>query len=174
LIFKRVCSKTIIPQTIQTDIPTTQSTTTTKQTTKTATTTRASTAMSSSLTNSPSTTMKPSTKVSSTTMKPSTKVSSTTIKPSTKVSSTTQSSSTSLSPSSSSQTISVFLSSVKTSGFNSFPTVVPTASGTSIGICFGEFSLFPNTNITVCNMDSLGYLRQASEVFFHIISFLMF
>jgi hypothetical protein len=163
LIFKRVCSKTIIPQTIQTDIPTTQSTTTTKQTTKTATTTRASTAMSSSLTNSPSTTMKPSTKVSSTT-----------IKPSTKVTSTTQSSSTSLSPSSSSQTISVFLSSVKTSGFNSFPTVVPTASGTSIGICFGEFSLFPNTNITVCNMDSLGYLRQASEVFFHIISFLMF
>jgi hypothetical protein len=133
--------------------------------------------MSSSLTNSPSTTMKPSTTVSSTTMKPSTTVSSTTMKPSTTVSSTTmkpsstvssttQSSSISLKPSSSFQTSNVFSSSVITSGFFSLPTAVPTASGTLIGICSGGFSFYPNSNVSVCNMDSLGSLRQASEVFF--------
>ena len=44
------------------------------------------------------------------------------------------------------------------------PPASPTHSGAQIGVCNGGFSIFPNTNITICNKDYLGSPRQASEV----------
>ena len=39
--------------------------------------------------------------------------------------------------------------------------------GTLIGVCYGGFSVFLNTNATVCIKDSLDLARQASEVIEH-------
>ena len=44
------------------------------------------------------------------------------------------------------------------------PPAAPTDAGAIVGVCTGGFSIFSNTNITICNMDSLGSTRQASEV----------
>ena len=44
------------------------------------------------------------------------------------------------------------------------PPAAPTDAGAIVGVCTGGFSIFSNTNITICNIDSLGSTRQASEV----------
>jgi hypothetical protein len=44
------------------------------------------------------------------------------------------------------------------------PPAAPTNAGEIVGVCTGGFSMYPNTNITICNKDSLGLTRQASEV----------
>jgi hypothetical protein len=86
-------------------------------------------------------------------MKPSTKVSSTTMKPSTKVSSTTQSSSTSLKPSSST-------TSTKTT---STTTITPKPGW--LTVCNMQFGYsFDNKGVLVCNKDSFGNIRNATEV----------
>jgi len=45
-----------------------------------------------------------------------------------------------------------------------FPPAAPANTGAIIGVCNGGLSILSNTNIKICNKDSLGSTRQASEV----------
>ena len=148
-----VCSKTLIPQTIQTATPSTSTTT------KSTTTTTLSTS-----------TAKSSTRLSSTTTKATstTTLSTSTAKSSTRLSSTTTSFRISTSPSSSTSTKPI---TTTTLSLLVVPPTAPTSVGSSVYTCNQQkgFSLF-QSSVTVCNMDSSGKSRQASEVncfFFH-------
>ena len=58
-----------------------------------------------------------------------------------------------------------------TINLSNLPPAAPMNPGAKLGVCNGGFSVYPNTNISICNKDSLGSTRQASEV---LLIFLIF
>ena len=74
-------------------------------------------------------------------------------------------STTNLPVSSTSQSVSsTDLSVSSTINLSNLPSAAPINAGAKLGVCNGGFSVYPNTNISICNKDSLGSTRQASEV----------
>jgi hypothetical protein len=61
-------------------------------------------------------------------------------------------------------TTSVITTSIMITTNETTPSAAPTNAGEIVDVCTGGFSMYPNTNITICNKDSLGLTRPASEV----------
>ena len=51
-----------------------------------------------------------------------------------------------------------------TINLSNLPPAAPMNAGAKLGVCNGGFSVYPNTNISICNKDSRGSTRHASEV----------